>query len=90
MDKKELNQLLDQLHEEIKKTREVDEAGIELLRNVDGDIQSLLNRSEETQGAVHPSVLENLRSAIDHFEVTHPALTAVISELLETLSNVGI
>lgn len=90
MDKKELNQLLDQLHEEINNTREVDETGIELLRNVESDIQALLVRSEEPPSRVHSSVLENLQSAIDHFEVTHPSLTVVIAELLEFLSNTGI
>jgi molecular chaperone GrpE (heat shock protein) len=90
MDKKGLDQLLNQLHEEIKKTKVVDEKGTELLRDLEADIQSLLDRSEETQSQVRLSVIQNLQKALDHFEVTHPSLTATISELLESLSNAGI
>jgi hypothetical protein len=90
MDKKGLDQLLNQLHEEIKNTKAVDEKGTDLLRALETDIQSLLNRSGESQSLVRPSVVRNLQNALDHFEVTHPNLTAAISELLESLSNAGI
>jgi NurA-like 5'-3' nuclease len=90
MDKKGLDQLLNQLHEEIKNTKAVDEKGTDLLRALEADIQSLLNRSEESQSQVRPSTIKNLQNALDHFEVTHPNLTAAISELLESLSNAGI
>jgi predicted ATPase len=31
-----------------------------------------------------------MEEGLDHFEVTHPTLTILLSRLLEALSNVGI
>lgn len=90
MDDKELRKLLLQLHDEIKNTQSVDEKGSELLRDLDGDIQDLLVRSEENPAQSHPSLVQRLEGALDHFEVTHPSLTTLISNLLDTLSNAGI
>ena len=90
MDNKELRKHLQQLQDEIKKTSVVDEKGNELLRNLDGDIHKLLDRSEENPIQVHPSIVQRLKEARDHFEVTHTNLTERISVLLETLSNLGI
>lgn len=36
------------------------------------------------------TLLENLRDAVEHFEVEHPTLTAVLNDLMMTLSNMGI
>lgn len=83
-------ELLQQLHDEINNTQTVDEKGEELLRDLDGDIRALLERSEEHPTQVRPSIVHTLESTLDHFEITHPELTALVSKLLDTLSNVGI
>jgi hypothetical protein len=90
MDNNELRKLLLQLHDEIKNTQSVDEKGSELLRDLDGDIQDLLERSEENPVQLHPTLVQRLKGALDHFEVTHTSLTTLISNLLDTLSNAGI
>jgi hypothetical protein len=90
MDNKELQKTLRQLHGEIKNTQAVDEKGQELLRDLEGDINALLDRSEDHPVQVHPSVIQRLETTLSHFEVTHPALTTLISRLLESLSNAGI
>jgi len=90
MDNKELRKLLDQLHDEIKNTRAVDEKGSELLRDLEGDIRTLLERSEENPVQLHPSIVQRLESALNHFETTHPDLTMLISKMLDSLSNAGI
>jgi hypothetical protein len=86
MDNQELNKLLQQLHEEIKKTQAVDEQGTELLRDLDKDLHSLINRTDEPD----PLSLQRLDDVIRHFEATHPSLTVLISKLLDTLNNSGI
>jgi Domain of unknown function (DUF4404) len=83
-------ELLQQLHDEINGIQKVDDKGIDLLKDIDGDIRELLERSGETQMEVHPTVLQRLDNAIDHFEVTHPELTALISKVFDSLSNVGV
>jgi hypothetical protein len=90
MDNKELRKLLDQLHDEIKNTRAVDEKGSELLRDLEGDIRTLLERSEENPVQLHPSIVQRLEGALNHFETTHPDLTMLISKMLDSLSNAGI
>jgi Domain of unknown function (DUF4404) len=90
MDNKIDRELLQQLHDEINKTQTVDEKGKELLRDLDGDIRSLLERSEEHPEPVHPSIIQTLEGTVSHFEVSHPELTTLVSKLLATLSNAGI
>ena len=90
MENKELRTLLNQLHEEIKNTQEVDEKGSKLLLKLEADIHLLLERSEEDREPLHPSIFQNLENTVTHFEVTHPNLTELVSEVSEALSNAGI
>ena len=88
MNDKNLSELLEQLHDELGKTQVVDEKGRQLLRNLDADIQKLLLRSEDANA--DDTFLESLQAAIDHFEITHPALTSALSHMMNILSNAGI
>jgi hypothetical protein len=90
MDDKELREQLHQLQDEIINTRTVDEQGSQLLRDLERNINALLERSGEDPLQVYPSVVQGLESALGHFEVTHPELTNLISKLLDSLSNAGI
>jgi hypothetical protein len=90
MSDKEMRTLLHHLDEEVKNTHTLDQKGIELLQDLDKDIQGLLERSEQGSIELHPSLVKRLESALEHFEVTHPNLTTLISELLDSLSNAGI
>ena len=89
MTDKKLSTLLEQLHTELDNTEAVDEKGRELLRDLNADIQELLKRSEG-EGAEDDSLLERWQEYIDHFEITHPTLTAALSQMLNALSNAGI
>lgn len=82
-----LRKQLEKLHDEIQKTDKVDETGRTLLRDIDGHIRDLLARSEME---ARPGLTLGLEDAIRHFEVTHPALTTALSDLLSALSNAGI
>lgn len=85
---KKLTKLLEQLHTELDGTDAVDEKGRDLLRALNADIEELLERSEG--GRSDDSLLERLQESIDHFEVTHPALTSALSHIMTALSNAGI
>jgi hypothetical protein len=87
MSDENLRKLLEQLHQELEHTESVDEKGNELLRNLNADIRDLLERSEVK---TDDSMLERLQDTIDHFEVTHPTLTTMLSEMMTILSNAGI
>ncbi|MBI2757917.1 MAG: DUF4404 family protein [Chloroflexi bacterium] len=90
MDDKKLRKLLEQLHDELEHTQSLDDKGRALLRDLDADIRSLLNRSKGDALQAQPPVLERLEETIDHLEITHPTLTMALSELLTALNNAGI
>ena len=90
MDDQDLRKLLEQLHQEIERTHDVDEKGKELLREVGADIRELLAKSESGAVQPHPSKLRHLEDTIRYLEVTHPDLTSMLAELFETLANAGI
>jgi hypothetical protein len=90
MDNQELSKLLQQLQDEIKNTQAVDEKGADLLRDLDEDIHTLLEKSEINPDQLKQTDVQRLQDAFYHFEATHPNLTALISRLMESLSNVGI
>ncbi|MBM3126706.1 MAG: DUF4404 family protein [Chloroflexi bacterium] len=83
----EFDRLLEKAREAIQDAADVDDSGRELLEFLDRDIRALLKRTEDIGASALP---ERVRVAIRHFEVTHPVLTAVLSEISTILSNAGI
>jgi hypothetical protein len=90
MSDQKLRALLEQLHDELERTEAVDDKGRELLRDLNGDIRGLLERSGNAGQQSDESTVQRLQDAIDHFEVTHPTITSALSEIMTTLSNAGI
>jgi hypothetical protein len=90
MSDENLRKLLEQLHDELERSQSMDEKGDELLRHLNADINNLLKRSEKGKTQSDEPLLERLQDAIDHFEVTHPTLTTMLSEMMTILSNAGI
>jgi len=90
MDNNNLQKLLEQLHDEINNTKMVDDKGSELLKDLEEDIRSLLIRTKDHYEDLNPSIIHRLQDSIYHFQVDHPTLTNIISEILETLSGAGI
>ncbi len=91
MNDDELRQLLEELHQKIEKTDSVDEKGRQLLSHLSVDIRNLLERTgheEPLQGS--PREIGRLEESVRHFEVSHPSLTAALSQLLNILNNAGI
>ncbi len=90
MTDQKLRRQLAQLHDAIEKADKVDEQGRRLLLDLDEHIRELLARSEDVDLRSRPGMRQGLEDALRHFEVTHPALTTALSDLLTTLSNAGI
>lgn len=91
MNDDELRQLLEELHKKIESTTIVDEKGRELLSHLSVDIRNLLERAgheERLRGSAWE--VGRLEESVRHFEVTHPNLTAALSQLLNILNNAGI
>jgi hypothetical protein len=90
MDDQELQKLLIELQQEIGRTKNVGEKEKGLLREVEADIQGLLERAGGVISPPHPSTIQRLEDSIEHLEITHPNLTEMMSKLLSILSNIGI
>jgi hypothetical protein len=90
MSDENLRRLLQQLHDELERTKSVDEKEDTLLRHLDADIRELLRRSEEGEDLSDEPMLERLQDTVDHFEDTNPTLTMALSEMMRILSNAGI
>lgn len=86
MTDQKLRELLEQLHNELEHMESVDERGREMLNRINADIQKFLDPAQENP----ETLLDRLQDAIDHFEVDHPAITAALSQILNSLSNAGI
>ena len=84
-----LREALEQLDNEIKKVETLDEQGQALLADLAADIQELLDRSGAAPKPDAP-VTERLEKTIEHFQTSHPELTATLSHLSVVLSNAGI
>ena len=86
MNDKKLETLLEQVHAELQKVDKVDAESIRLLQDLKQDVQGLLDKADvET-----PSILERMQRAMEQFEVDHPELTTLISEVSSILNNAGI
>lgn len=83
----QLRQMLEQVRRELENAGEVDEKGRELLTALDRDIHAILG---ESVPAGESPLTKNLEKTLAHFEVSHPTLTATISQALSVLSNAGI
>jgi hypothetical protein len=90
MDDQELHKLIEELHTEIQNTHTVDEKGQALLADLESDIRKLIAQTGGVPATLHPSTLRRMEEGLDQFEITHPALTILLSKLLEALSNAGI
>lgn len=90
MNDDELRNSLEELHRKIAATDHVDEKGRELLNQLNVDIQNLLDRTESNEVSDNTWEVARLEESVRHFEVTHPSLTAALSQLLNILNNAGI
>jgi len=83
----ELERRLSELHAELARTQSVDPKSRELLEHVRRDIESVLERSDEPG---QRTLRGRLEAAIEHFETSHPVLTATMGRVMDQLSNLGI
>lgn len=82
-----------QLHEDLKRLRnEVNQLAVddvesrEKLNRLIGELEAKLeNPDEDDEG-----LMDNVKDTIKHFEAEHPRATAILNDIMVTLSNMGI
>ena len=88
MSDSQLKDLLDRLHRELEKTDQVDPDTLEQVRQLDDDIQRLIDSGAQT-GEVD-SVLDRAASMETRFAVDHPVAERFLREIMDTLAKLGI
>ena len=87
---KQLREHLEELHSQLESTEAVDDRSRELLGEILGDIQTLLDRSGEAPVDEPEGLVDRLREATRNFEESHPTLAAAVGRVVDALSNLGI
>ena len=84
----QLKDLLDRLHRELEKTDQIDPDTLAQVRQLDADIQRLVD-SDTPTGEVD-SVLDRAASIETRFAVDHPVAERFLREIIDTLAKLGI
>ena len=85
-----MSNLLKQLHAALNDATSINQKDRELLEQISADIRALLAQPETGARARHEPIVERLRTAVTRFEVSHPDLTATMSQVSRTLADMGI
>lgn len=83
--KETLKNKLAELHQVLSKGEPLDDESIELLKQLDTDIEKLLEGKSEEDG-----LSERIEKQAVAFEGQHPQLSAVLRDIMETLAKIGI
>lgn len=83
-----LRNSIQQLQSEIHKAEAGDQAALGHLHQLAMDIETALGEGGET--ARHQSLVARFREQVEQLEVQHPQATAILNEIMMTLSNLGI
>lgn len=88
MSAEQLRQKLEHLKNEINGLAADDHASRERLENLISDIENRLQQEDADMS--DDSLLDHVQETITHFETNHPRATAILNDIMVTLSNMGI
>ncbi len=89
MDKRTI-EVLEELQKQLQHVDSVSEADRPIVEHLRQDIESLLANSGKAPAPGSDSVVTRLEDAVERFEVSHPALTAVMGRVIKSLGDMGI
>ncbi len=89
MKNEELRSQLEKLHNELHQTHALDLQQRELLQTLADEIQALLKR-DEIQRRHYTSLSERLNDAVAELEASHPQITLLMRQTIDSLSYLGI
>lgn len=90
MNKKELHDLLKELHNELQNTNIVNSKDRELLQTLMDDIKRIISEPRGEGINQYATLNQQLNTSIDNLEESYPTILLMIRRLAETLSNMGI
>ena len=89
MKNEELRSQLAKLHNELHQTHALDLQQRELLQTLADEIQALLKR-DEIQRHHYTSLSERLNDAVAELEASHPQITLLMRQTIDSLAYLGI
>ena len=87
MSQKKLQEDLEKLRAEIKNISADDNESREKLNALVAQLDTEIKSTGESE---NPGISQNIKDAINHFETEHPRATAILNDIMVTLSNMGI
>jgi len=88
MTNKDLHQQLEELRAEIDRVARNDTAAKDRMNELLGEVEKTIDASSDQE--IDDNLMENLRETISQFETEHPRATAILNDIMVTLSNMGI
>lgn len=88
MSDQQLKDLLARLHKELEDTDKVDEETLGLVRELDADINRLVESDSSADEVVN--VMDHAKSVETRFAVDHPVAERFLREIIDALAKVGI
>ncbi len=88
MPEKILRDDIEKLRKEIESLGADEDASKEKLEQLLQDIESGLETEEQDKN--QSELMAGLKESVGHFETEHPRATAIINDIMVTLSNMGI
>ena len=89
MKNEELRSQLEKLHNELHQSPALDLQQRELLETVADEIQALLKR-DDIQRHHYTSLTERLNDAVAELEASHPQITLLMRQTIDSLAYLGI
>ncbi len=81
-----LNKKITDLRDELEKIKFDD---IEEKKHIQDLIEEIENANKESEDETN-FIIDKIKTSIDRFETEHPRATAILNDIMVTLSNIGI
>jgi Domain of unknown function (DUF4404) len=89
MDREQLKATASELEQQLQASASLDDESRQALRDAARDIQAALDEGKRSE-LQRQSLAQRLSDAAEKFEGSHPALTDVITRLIDGLAQMGI
>lgn len=87
MPEQQIRENLEKLRAEIDQVAESDDQAKVRLNALISDIEASIDPERESGDN---KLVQNIKEAVAHFEAEHPRTTAILNDIMVTLSNMGI
>jgi ElaB/YqjD/DUF883 family membrane-anchored ribosome-binding protein len=90
MERRELHETLEKLHQELHGTRSVSEADHALLEELMAEVRRVLDHQGDAPAERHQGLRDRLDAALYELEEDHPQLVSSVRNVVNYLSSMGI